>query len=240
MADPPIQFPYSGVRHLDGQSKYYMVVITSSRWGDVYAWLPDSIQFLVRSNWAPIVGNVGGSLMNFALIKGSEFFGAGPITFTSKRLSAQEWEGSEPLDLQLPLHFFATQDAGLEVIEPIRKLMKMALPRKRRQDSDDTFLVPPGPVPRVFGSNSEADRDPNSDRINVYIGNYCRITDMFISVIQQIEFLGKLSTDGIPMEAKCNVVFRTLFSPIADDVDGYFNAPTLGTGLGAPAYNVGS
>src|SRR5215470_6683888 len=102
MADliPLPGFP-AGVQHLDGQSKYYMVSITSTRWGNVFAWLPEAVIMLVRSHWAPITGNVGGSLLNYLSIQASEVFGGQPITVASKRLTAQEWQGSEPLDVQL-------------------------------------------------------------------------------------------------------------------------------------------
>ena len=226
----------AGVQHLEGQSKYYLVSITSSQWGDVFAWLPDNTQLLVRSSWAPITGNIVSSLVNFATAKVANLFGNDNITLVSKRLTAQEWQGAEPLDVQLQLHFFATLDAGIEVIEPLKRLMKMALPRKRGTDTSDSFLVAPGPIAQIFGDKSQADPQ-HGDRINVYIGNFCRLTDVFVSSISGIDFLGKLSTDGIPMEAVCTIVFRTLFAPIAEDIDDYFSAPSIGgTGFGAPSY----
>jgi hypothetical protein len=244
--------PPSGVNDLAGQSRYYLVVITSTRYGDVYAWLPDDIRLWVNSSWGPIVGNVDSALANYVgTIGGSKVLGYTPgATFFSKKLTAQEWRGVEPLTLQLPLHFFAVKNAATEVVEPIKRLIKMSLPKQIGDSSNanDLFnLAPPGPVPTlsldftavnnalnqipgVSNFNAGGGLLPNnvtlsgqypSDIINVYIGNFLILKGVFIHQINNVEFKSKLSVDGLPMEGLCDVMFRTVFAPSSDDIDAY-------------------
>jgi hypothetical protein len=211
----------AGVTHPTGQSKYYVVIISSSRWGHVQAWLPDAIQISVRSNWGPVVSTDLPAALNFLT---ANFFSGS--TLFSKRLTAQEWRGSEPLELTLPLHFFATQDSKTEVIEPIKRLLKMSLPRRREESTSDSFLVAPGPIARLFGKDTDTGQGEGADLINVYVGNYLRLPRMFISLIQNVEFKAKLDKNGFPMEAVTTIVFRTLYSPIAENVDEYLGIYT--------------
>ena len=212
-----------------GQSQYYVVIITSSRWGTVQAWMPDSVQMSAKSSWGPVVGNIESALANW--------FGArSGVSFFSKKLTAQEWRGVEPLQLILQLHFFATEDANEEVIEPIKRLMKMSLPMKVGGEANDDFfnLRAPGPVakgielpfhiPGTEAGNTViggADRELQ-DLINVYIGNYFALKEVFIADIPGIKFSAKLSKDGLPMEGECTVVFKTVYSPTTQDMDMYF------------------
>jgi hypothetical protein len=247
-ADP--NTPVAGVHNdLGGQSKWYLVVITSTRYGDVQAWLPDTIQFNIKSSWGPIVGNIDNALANYL---GVTSLPSG-TTFNSKKLTAQEWRGSEPLDLLLPLSFFATENAKMEVVEPIKRLIKMALPRAIQAGKSSFNLQPPGPVPNIhiepitipkeiggvtipiIGGITTPPIDASigakyQDLINVYIGSFVTLKSVFISSISNIEFKGKLSTDGLPMEGKCVVLFRTLFAPTSNDMDDY-----LGSGFAPPS-----
>jgi hypothetical protein len=254
-ASIPITTP-AGVQDLLGQSNYYIVYITSSRYGSVLAWLPDDVRISVVSSWGPIVSNVENALANYvgALTTGAAFF--------SKKLTAQEWRGVEPLVLQLPLHFFATKDASLEVIEPIKRLLKMSLPKPIEGNSNFFNLAPPGPVPdfpltvdqantaigavntaidflnlgditgKVPTVTSIGPRYPE-DTINVYIGNFFTLKRVFIAQISAVEFKAKLSKDGLPMEGLVNIIFKTTLAPTSDDINDYLGsnlrpAPTIG------------
>ena len=221
-----------GVSDLDGQSKWYVVIISSSRWGTVQAWLPDTIDLVTKSHWGPIVGNIENSLANW--LAGN--FGDPRTSLFSKKLTAQEWKGTEPLTLVLQLHFFATSDANMEVVEPIKRLMKMSLPR---QINENFFgLQAPGPVPAgakvpdwvpgIGGITVGGRGKFDEDIINVYIGNFITIKEVFIDAIPTIEFKGKLSTDGWPMEGVVSVMFKTVYCPTTQDIDTYIGA-AIGT-----------
>jgi hypothetical protein len=217
----------AGVTHLSGQNVFYLVIITSTIHGNVQAWLPDNVLLSFRSNWGPIVGDLPPAVNWFTTNLTDH-------TLVNQRLTAQSWRGSEPFQLQMDLHFFATQDSTKEVIEPIKRLVKMALPRLGQ---NKTFLFAPGPrdnsvsnlINTITGGRlGESGDAGDQDIINVYIGNYIRLTRVFISVINQIEFKAKLDSQGYPMEAIVSIQFRTLYSPIVENVDDYFGTSLVG------------
>lgn len=214
-----------GVTKLFGQNKYYLVIITSTKYGSVQAWLPDIIGLSVKSEWATILSSGPDAL--------SSFFFAGTVGAVpfAQYLTAQAWKGSQPLEVVLDLQFFAVSDSVDEVIRPIRNLIRMALPRKNTSSnviSSIFQLVPPGPrvdpgglFETFFGGGITR---LGSDDINVYIGNFMRLKQVFISDINPITFKGRLSattaTDpgGLPMQGECRVTFKTTYSLTSDDM----------------------
>jgi hypothetical protein len=240
--------------NLQGQSKWYVVIISSTRYGTVQAWLPDSIQIVAKSSWGPIVGNYESALANWI----APSVGNTPAVFFSKKLTAQAWRGVEPLQLVLQLHFFATEDASMEVIEPIKRLLKMSLPRQIAPESSFFGLQAPGPIaagfdvpnfvpgteppninpipiPIIGGIHIGGGGKEDEDIINVYIGNFLALKEVFIDDIPGIEFSAKLSKDGLPMEGRCVVKFKTVYAPTSQDIDTYLGIAPLGGGtLGDP------
>jgi hypothetical protein len=211
-----------------GQSKYYVVIITSTRWGTVQAWLPDSVQMTAKSSWGPIVGNIESAMANWFGVPGSP-----GTTFFSRKLSAQEWRGVEPFQLILPLHFFATEDAHEEVIEPIKRLLKISLPMQVGPKEDFFNLRAPGPVPAGFklpfnipglGDTLGGGGREFQDIIHVYLGNFLALKEVFIADIPSVQFSAKLSKDGLPMEGTCTVVFKTVYAPTTQDMDIFFGS----------------
>jgi hypothetical protein len=226
----------AGVQKTYGQSLFYLITISSSVHGMVQAWLPDDIMFNVTSNWGPIVSQITDPLANFGIGAASRLANEGPSSLQSQFLSNQAWRGSGPMTLQLPLHFFAETDSNLEVIEPIKRLMKMALPRS---GGSLNSLIPPGPFAfsdflesigktiqsfkDYFGIGAHLFGEPGkADHIAVYIGNYCRIQDVFISHLSAIKFAAKLSPEGYPMEGTVVLNVSTLMAPTNLNIDDYF------------------
>lgn len=218
--------PPVGVTKLYGQNIYYIVIISSSIYGTVQAWLPEQIVLEIASHWGFVVATED-------LSAGASWFFSGlsgGVVPTAQYLTAQAWRGSTPLNLDLNLSFFATEDAYKEVIEPIKKLIKMTLPR--RQSDGSIFLIPPGPKATPgwlenFLSGFRVAKG-EEDLINVYIGNFIRLKGVFISSVAP-SFKGRLTaavvgTDipaGLPTEGECKVSFRTLNSPVSQDIDEF-------------------
>jgi hypothetical protein len=125
-----------GVKNLDGQNGYYLVFIDTG-YGLVSAWLPDEYAIGLTENWNFIVGGGAPSIINLGVPLFNQ--GARP---TNQYLTAQIWSGSSPLRFSLPLRFVARRDAVTEVIEPIKTLMKAALPLA---NGGAGLLIPPGP-----------------------------------------------------------------------------------------------
>jgi hypothetical protein len=218
----------AGVQKTYGQSLYYLVVIKSFVHGMVQAWLPDDIMFNVTSNWGPIVSQIADPLANWATGALTDIVTGHPISLQSQFLSNQAWRGSGPMTLQLPLHFFAETDSNLEVIEPIKRLIKMALPRRDQQTS---LLIPPGPfafsafldsVSNIINLKQYIGSEDTADHIGVYIGNYCRLQEVFISHLSAIKFAAKLSPEGYPMEGTVVLNVSTLMAPTAQDINTIF------------------
>jgi hypothetical protein len=231
---PPEPSKTFGVTKLHGQNQYYLVIITSSIYGTVQAWMPEDVIFDVSSNWDYIVGNFQNALASWVTTSAT---GKGVF---SQYLSAQEWRGSTPLTLSIPLHFFATEDASNEVINPIKTLVKMALPRTgdgsiQSKGEPAGRLIPPGPRadPGSIGIITKSFqeffgfKDTKTDQINVYIGNFVRLKGVFVDSVSNITFRGRLSaatgTDpgGLPMQGTLTVLFKTLYAPTAEDIDDY-------------------
>jgi hypothetical protein len=228
-----------GVTKLYGQNQYYLVIISSSVHGTVQAWLPQDIALEIVSSWGFIVG--GGEEGN-AGINWLSTISVGVVP-RGQYLSSQEWRGGGPLDLILPLHFFATEDSNREVIKPIKTLIKMSLPRKSDPNAAPGIafqLVPPGPrqspgpifsfiggvFKEIIGPFLPNQVSTEPDIINVYVGNFLRLPGVFVLSVQPT-FSGRLSAEtaaspaGLPMQGTCAVKFRTLMAPVASDMDAY-------------------
>jgi len=199
----------AGIDNLGGQSPYYLIQILSSRYGLVNAWLPDKFSMSIEQSWKNLVGGGDIGLLNEI----SELF-TGKIV-NNQYLTAKVWTGSNPLMFSLPLHFVARRDSRKEVIRPIKQLMKMSLPVR----SGTWQIYPPGPS--VKHKAIEATRgtiDTHSDNITLYIGNYIRIPNVYISNVQA-SFDGLLNKDGEPMSGDVQISCSTLYMPTANEVD---------------------
>jgi hypothetical protein len=215
------QLAPSGVMQLDDQSVYYRVILHSTQWGLVWAWLPDTFTMSLVEDWQFIIGQGGSPLVQLA----SDLALKGRVR--TKYQTAKVWMGSDVLKFALPLRFIARRDSAKEVINPIKTVMKMALPR---MEGGGWVLTPPGPS--LAGDLTDAftsvvtniarggSANTAGDRITLYIGNYLRIKDIFIENIQ-VTFRGILNQAGDPMESSCLLTCNTMYAPTASDVDDW-------------------
>jgi len=213
MADDPAltglhQTP-SGVASLNGQNAYYLVQILSSRYGLVNAWLPNTFQFNLEQSWKNIIGGGAPEIINaiMEMATGRNVY--------SQYLTARVWTGSNPLAFRLPLHFVARRSSQGEVIKPIKQLMKMSLPVR----SGSWTVFPPGPsVIHQAAEQLLGWADTHSDNITLYIGNYIRIPNVYISNVE-VSFDGLLNKDGEPMSGDVMIQCATLYMPTSNEVD---------------------
>lgn len=233
--------PPSGVLELDGQNEYYRVCFHSEVFGLVWAWLPDDFTMNLLEAWNYILGGGLPAVINLT----SQLFAGGKIPNT-KYLTAKVWTGSDPLKFSLPLRFVAQRSSSEEIIQPIKQLMKMSLPRN---PNGGAWLIPPGPgigqdivqgirgiETRAGTVGSLADRyigrgwgsgATSGDNITLYIGSYLRIPRIYIESVTAT-FKGLLNKDGQPMESSCRVNCATLYAPTADDIDSYISVQSTG------------
>lgn len=121
------------------RGEHYSVLIRCEDLGIyVKAYLPEDISFDARANYdAPFAQGLNGSLP----LLGSALRMIG-VNFTAQVLTAQVWQGTEPLEFSLPLVFQAEQDVQREVLDPIKALLSFVWPSAKGAGS---LLRAPGP-----------------------------------------------------------------------------------------------
>lgn len=196
-------------------SPNFLVTIFSSVHGGVVARLPEELQFQLSSEWdTPLLqgGGVGGILESLV----QEGFG---VSTKTQFASAQVWSGSSPIEITLPLEFYAENNPRLEVIDPIIKLAKMALPRKSGGNgaSERGLFVPPGP--RIFGFNTQ---NIQNDQITIDIGNFLNFKKVVIVSVNPVFKTRDMLASGEPLSVTCEVVFRSMFSLTGEDFESMF------------------
>ena len=174
-------------------------MITSDLHGDVIGLIPDSFNFDLASEWGQLIDSPGSSGLGTVV---QELTGYSTI---SKKTSAQRWQGSSTIDLSLSISLVAESNASAEIIEPVSRLARMALPRA--SEGQAGFLAPPGP--RLFRQNEEGN-DRSSDRIDISIGEFLRFENIIITSVNPT-FSGHMLPDGRPSSAEVGVNFRTFY-----------------------------
>ncbi|NNK83724.1 MAG: hypothetical protein HKO92_11425 [Flavobacteriaceae bacterium] len=179
-------------------SPNFLVLISSSANDSrVVARLPEELQMQLASEWdTPLVGSTPGWLE----IGAQELLGK---SFRTQFASSQVWSGSSPIEITLPLEFYAESNPKTEVISPIVELAKMALPRKSGEGGQ---FIPPGP--RIFGLREQT----GNDFISIEIGNFLIFTKVIITQVNPTFVTRDMTKLGLPLKASCEVTFRTMFS----------------------------
>lgn len=99
--------------------------------------------------------------------------------------SQQLWEGSEPIEIPLTLHFMARSDATKDVLEPARILQSFTVPKR----GDYGFLYAP-------------------PRVDVQIGRILSLNDSIITSAS-IQWGTELDEKGVPTFAEVSVSVRS-------------------------------
>ena len=213
-------------------SENYLISISSSYHGSVEARIPEIISMTINSEWKSLIGDndASGSIIKVAI---QEFLNKAPST---QVMTAQVWSGNAPIELTISLEFKAGHNPQFDsknssgqrgsgyydVILPIKKLSKMALPSGGK---GSLLLTPPGP--RLFQSPVDKtgfaviSERGDGDTITIKVGKFLTFNRVIITNVSP-EFSGAMSTEGYPMSAKVDVTFRTLYSLVTEQVDKMF------------------
>lgn len=208
-----------------GISNSYFVVINSSKHGIVKARIPDKIDFAVRSEWSHLFPNPSSSIANFA----AAFFG---ITSSTEVATMQVWQGTTPIEIRLDLEFVAEYNAEVEIVDNIKKLSKMVLPKRGSSEDSSPGGIPlpsallraPGPrvdIKDIPFNLTDINFSPDSDVITVDIGEFLRFRGVIMRSLA-IEFDGSMLRTGHPIKARCQVEFSTFFVVVAESFDRLF------------------
>lgn len=192
------------------RSPKYLVKIRSAQVGTVEGWLPEEFSFSVESDWeSPFAGNSS----TFQQVLGA--IGASART---SALSSQVWSGSSPVTLSLPMDFVAKSDAVSEVVNPVKLLMKMALPGETSLGGV-LVLDPPGPafIDSVTAFRGVIDSSRGDD-ITVSIGSFLRLSKVIVRGVS-CNWSGRMSVDGYPMQCRADVELRTFTAITKDQIE---------------------
>lgn len=190
------------------------LVYISSKKGTVVARAPEELALNLTSEWDTPLLSSGFTLLDLALREG---FGK---STKSQFASAQVWTGSSPIEITLPLEFYAEADPILEVVQPIVTLARMALPTLSGKAGDQGFLTPPGPSLLGFNIRGNESKDSN-DQISIVIGNFLNFTNVIITEVSPTFVTRDMTKGGAPLKATCDVTFRTMFSLTGNDFAGF-------------------
>ena len=192
-------------------SPNFLVYILSTQHGQVVARLPDELQMQLASEWDTPLLSSGASPLETLVQSG---FG---VSTKTQFASAQVWSGSSPIEITLPLEFYAEENPKLEVVQPIVKLCQMALPRRSGESGEKGLFIPPGP--RIFGFNIN---ELGNDQINIQIGNFLNFEKVIVTQVNPTFVTRDMTQAGFPLRATCEVTFRSMFSLTGSDFSDMF------------------
>lgn len=152
---------------------------------------------------------------------GTAFKMAGLGALTSQSMTAQVWEGTQPIEMTLELEFVAESDPTSEVLDPIKDLMEMTMPSK---GGSGFLLEPPGPAYKdvIDWKAFEAQKGGGgAKQISVQIGTFLFFDNVVIENVNTT-FHSMIHSSGIPLRATVSVTFKTFFIQLTDDIPGIF------------------
>jgi hypothetical protein len=117
---------------------YKALVICSDQNIIVDAWLPETVGLDVNANYdAPYAQGIGA--INDKLGALAQFIG---MNLTTQAMTAQLWQGGSFINFQIPFIFQAESNAEIDVMRPIKDLLRLTMPR---DPSVGGILEAPGP-----------------------------------------------------------------------------------------------
>lgn len=92
----------------------------------VKGWLPETFSFNLTSQWDSPFANMLANRLG-ALGQGAGYVG---LSARAQFLTVQAWQGSSPVQFNIPLHLWARNDAREDVSQIVQKLGELVLPSK--------------------------------------------------------------------------------------------------------------
>jgi len=197
---------------LPNEGLYRITLIANSLKLPIKAWAPEEMTFGVESTWDSPLADVGSSLN--VLTQAT----AGTSSLTKSQFS-QVWQGSSPINITIPFRFFArSKDSAREdVVNPVRDLMKLAVPA-----DEGLTLSPPGPVSlNVVNKLAKSGSAGIGDKIDISIGRFLRFKNVIVTQVSANLPL-KFTADSIPQSITAEVTFNTHTVVTKNDLDAIF------------------
>lgn len=197
------------------ENENYKVFIKQAGGGEVEAYVPETFQLSVNSAFGQPFGQ---GLNNSTIGTLSKIWG---VALTSQSMTAQIWEGTQPIEITLELELVAESSPKNEVLEPIKKLLAMTMPSRGAAGS---LLEPPGPkykdimIWKAFGGKGPGGINK---QITIRIGTFLLFDNVVIESVNTT-FYSMMHESGIPLRAVVAVTFKTFFIQLSDDLPNIF------------------
>jgi len=132
------------------------------------------------------------------------------LSTTTKELTSQVWQSSEPVNVTIPFIFVARESAYDDVIVPCYKLSGLTLPT----EGSSGLLNAPGPNVDIVTTENFYRLDINGgERISLHIGSNIVLSSVVVTTVN-VEFDTMLDIHGYPVKAKADVTIRTHTTPM--------------------------
>lgn len=196
----------------------YVVRIKQAGGGQVKGYVPETFQMAVTSQFNQPFGQ---GAANTAFGKATQVLAG--VAVTSQSMTAQVWEGTQPIELTLEMEFVAESNPQTEVLEPIKELMKMVMPST---GPGGFMLKPPGPVYSgvvdwTAPFTVKKGEGGTAKQITVQIGNFLLFDNVVIESVN-CTFHSMMHSSGIPLRATVAITFKTFFVQLSDDIPSLF------------------
>lgn len=225
---------------------------------DIRASLPENFSLSISAEWEPLLnpanlpngaGGAGQLGRAFNLLSNTQFM--------NQALTQMIWLSTTPVEFNMPFLFDAISDAQKEVLDPVKKLMKLILPTQ-----DGVTLKVPGPgiggvidtlgqtlggegsvLERLGsainslggGSNTiltlpQVSAEDSSRRYSLalQIGRNLKFDDIIVKSVNP-QFESMFTRDGHPIAVQVDVTFTTSKMLVKGDIDRIFGGTTPGT-----------
>lgn len=189
----------------------YKVIITGPD-GRFEAWLPETFDLRLQSDWEPLLMNsldgATGSIKD--IMAGA--FGAYPFL---QAITGQVWRGTGPIEFNLALQLDAENDAYTDVTAPIMQLTKWSTPYVTGSWAGKTGGILHAPGPTLVKAALEG------PMYTLAIGNFLVIPNVIFPSLDITWHTAPVAT-GDFIAADINLAVRTFYVPTREDIIGWF------------------
>jgi len=185
---------------------------------DIKLIVDEDISLNISSTYAPLVPANQNTLLS--LISGSfTFFGQSVSTGQFKQQGLQIWKSTEPVSFTVTAQLLSQSNSQLEVVEPVKTLIKLTLPELRSKKNGDTGwgLLPPGPnITNIITEEQQEalnslpilNLKESRGVLGIQIGRYMRFNNVVITKAVPT-FSGLVDEYGGPISCQLSLDFVT-------------------------------
>jgi hypothetical protein len=226
----------TGLDSSGGASPNYRVWMWKGNVSDsVSTVMPENWSTSLDIGWQPQFANllkealaaaVGGAKAEFA----TNAANAMGFQIQNKALSSNIWQGTSYLTISIPFIFKVESDVNTELLEPIQRLMRWALPTTTDIMGMDVALAAPyRPFTKLSADTSKKQTSTSStlvegnagSPVTVQFGNFFTLPSCIITSINQT-YDSMFDKDGKPVSAKLDVQVMSTTLITAEDIDSMF------------------